>query len=163
MALLRRRPGRPPQARIEGDVQRRRNVAGAFAVGDLALVHPRPNPVAPPTFYTHRPDVLDALTPVSSTRVYSYDYSETGVAERRLGHRSAHTLARVPVGWRMDVAQALGMQMSLEPQTAGRWGLRQAFDTDYRGLQPESLARLTRLVRLADKPQHAGFTLLATH
>ena len=121
-----------------------------IAVADLALVHPRPNPVAPPTFYTHRPDVLDALTPVSSTRVYSYDYSETGVAERRLGHRSAHTLARVPVGWRMDVAQALGMQMSLEPQTAGRWGLRQAFDTDYRGLQPESLARLTRLVRLAE-------------
>jgi hypothetical protein len=122
----------------------------AIAVADLALVHRRPNPVAPRAFYTHRPEVLDALAPLSATRVYSYDYSETGVAARRLGRPSAHTLARVPVGWRMDVAQALGMQMSLEPQTAGRWSLRQAFDTDYRGLQSMSLARLTRLVRLAE-------------
>jgi hypothetical protein len=121
-----------------------------IAVADLALVHPRPNPVAPPALYTHRPDALDALTSDPSTRVYSYDYSETGVAARRLGRPSAHTLARVPVGWPVDVAQALGMQMSLEPQTAGRWGLRQAFDTDYRGLHSESLARLTRLVRLAE-------------
>jgi hypothetical protein len=122
----------------------------AIAVADLGQAHPRPNPVAPPALYTHRPEVLDALAPVSSTRVYSYDYSETGVAARRLGRPSAHTLARVPAGWPMDAAQALGMQMSLEPQTAGRWGLRQAYDADYRGLQAESLARLTRLVRLAE-------------
>ncbi len=132
-----------------------------IAVADLALVHPRPNPVAPRAFYTHHPAALDALTPVSSTRVYSYDYSETGVAARRLGRPSAHTLARVPVGWPVDVALALGMQMRLEPQTAGRWGVRQAFDIDYRGLQSESLVRLTRLVHLAeDWPDGAVVRLL---
>jgi hypothetical protein len=125
----------------------------AVAVTDLALAHPRPNPMAPPALYTHRPEVLEAIGDPAAARVYSYDYSESAVATRHLGRRYAHQVARAPAGWPSEAAMALGMQMSLVPQTAGRWGLRQGFDIDYRGLQPEPLSRLTHLARLVeDRP-----------
>jgi hypothetical protein len=125
----------------------------AVAVVDLALAHPRPNPVAPLALYTHRPEVLTAIGDPATARVYSYDYSETAVSSHRLGRRYAHQVARAPAGWTGEASIALGMQMSLVPQTAGRWGVRQGFDIDYRGLQPESLSRLTHLARLVeDRP-----------
>jgi hypothetical protein len=125
----------------------------AIAVIDLALAHPRPNPTAPLALYTHRPELLGAIDDPASARVYSYDYSESAVVDRRLGRRYAHQVARAPAGWTGEAAIALGMQMSLVPQTAGRWGVRQGFDIDYRGLQSESLSRLTHLVRLVeDRP-----------
>ena len=122
----------------------------AIAVGDLALVHPRPNPVARPGLYTYVPDALASIGDAPSVRVYSYDYSDPGVATRRLGRRYAHQVARAPAGWSAAAATALGMQMSLVPQTAGRWDLRQAYDIDYRGLHSGSLARLTHLARLVE-------------
>jgi hypothetical protein len=129
-------------------------LAVVAAVADLALAHPRPNPVAPLALYTHRPEALAALGDPASARVYSYDYSETGRAERWLGRSAAHGLERIPAGWPPDPANALGLQMSLTPQTPGRWGVRQGFDIDFRGLQAEPLARLTRLVRLVeDRPE----------
>jgi hypothetical protein len=129
-------------------------LAAVAAVADLALAHPRPNPVAPKALYLHRPDVLAALGDPLSARVYSYDYSESGRAERWLGRSVAHRLESIPVGWRPDPANALGLQMSLAPQTPGRWGVRQGFDIDFRGLQAEPLAGLTRLVRLVeDRPE----------
>jgi hypothetical protein len=110
--------------------------------------------VAPLALYAHRPEVLAALGDPLAARVYSYDYSETGRAERWLGRSAAHELERIPAGWRPDPANALGLQMSLTPQTPGRWGVRQGFDIDFRGLQAEPLARLTRLVRLVeDRPE----------
>jgi hypothetical protein len=39
------------------------------------------------------------------------------------------------------------MQQSLAPAAAGRWDLRSGFEIDYRGLQPEYLARLTAAIR----------------
>ena len=124
------------------------------AIADLALAHPRPNPVAPVALYAHRPEVLAALGDPLAARVYSYDYSETTRAEKWLGRSAAHGLERIPAGWRADPANALGLQMSLTPQTPGRWGVRQGFDIDFRGLQAEPLARLTRLVRLVeDRPE----------
>jgi hypothetical protein len=125
----------------------------AVAVTDLSLAHPRPNPMAPSALYTHRPEVLAAIGDPASARVYSYDYSESAVVQRRLGRRYAHQVARAPAGWPGEAAIALGMQMSLVPQTAGRWGVRQGFDIDYRGLQSEWLSGLTHLVRLVeDRP-----------
>jgi hypothetical protein len=131
-----------------------------IAVGDLALVHPRPNPVAPPGIYVYRPDVLEAIGDEASTRVYSYDYSDPGVAGRRLGRRYAHQVAGVPPGWSVAAATALGMQLSLVPQTAGRWDLRQAYDIDYRGLHSESLSRMTHLARLVEDQPAALLRLL---
>jgi hypothetical protein len=85
-------------------------------------------------------------------RVYCYDYSEVDKARRWLG-QAGPRLERAPAGWRPDAAMALAQQMSLTPQTAGRWGLRAGFDIDFRGLQAEPLAQLTRLVRLVeDRP-----------
>jgi Bacterial membrane protein YfhO len=127
-------------------------LVAVLAVADLAVAHPRPNPVAPRELYTHRPEVLAALGDPATARVYSYDYSETARARRWLGSGGPH-LERAPAGWFPDPALALAQQMSLTPQTAGRWGLRAGFDIDYRGLQAEPLSELTRLVRLVeDRP-----------
>jgi len=70
----------------------------AAAIADLALAHPRPNPTAPKALYTHRPEVLAALGDPASTRVYSYDYSEAGRAERWLGRPAAHAWRASPEG-----------------------------------------------------------------
>jgi hypothetical protein len=129
-------------------------LAAVAAVADLALAHPRPNPVAPRALYTHRPEALAAIGDRAAARVYAYDYSEAGRAEARLGRPAAHALVRLPEGWRPEAASALGLQMSLAPQAAGRWGLRQGFDVDYRGLHGGPLALLTRFVRLVeDRPE----------
>lgn len=129
------------------------------AVVDLALAHPRPNPVAPAGLYVYRPELLRTLGDEPGTRVYSYDYSDSSVSRTRLGRPYAHQVVRAPPGWSAPAATALGMQMSLVPQTAGRWDLRQAYDIDYRGLHPQSLARLTHLARLVED-QPGGFRRL---
>jgi hypothetical protein len=145
LAAWRRRAGAPAPVLA--------TLAALAAVADLALAHPRPNPVAPRALYTTRPEALAAIGDPASARVYSYDYTEAGRAERWLGRPVAHVLERLPEGWRPDAASALGLQLSLAPQTAGRWGLRQGFDIDYRGLQAGPLAGLTRLVRIVeDRP-----------
>jgi hypothetical protein len=145
LAAWRRRAGAPAPVLA--------TLAALAAVADLALAHPRPNPVAPRALYTTRPEALAAIGDPASARVYSYDYTEAGRAERWLGRPSAHVLERLPEGWRPDAASALGLQLSLAPQTPGRWGLRQGFDIDYRGLQAGPLAGLTRLVRIVeDRP-----------
>jgi hypothetical protein len=125
-----------------------------LAAGELAAYHNRPNPTAPLALYTHRPAIVGALDPQAS-RVYVYDYTAGDRARRYLGRAFAHTLRRAPVGWSLDGASALAMQQSLAPQTAGRWGLRQAFDIDYRGLHPTPLARLAGLLRTVEgTPAH---------
>jgi hypothetical protein len=126
--------------------------AAILATADLALAHPRPNPVAPVELYTHRPEVLSAIGDPAAARVYSYDYTELARAWRWLGRAGPH-LQRAPLGWAPNAAFALAQQMSLSPQTPGRWALREGFDIDYRGLQAEPLADLTRFIRLVeDRP-----------
>jgi hypothetical protein len=125
--------------------------AAAAAIVDLALAHPRPNPVAPPALYAHRPEALASLGDVSRVRLYSYDYGEAGRTLRWLGDPGALALARLPAGWTAAAAEPLGMQLALAPQTPGRWGIRQAFDVDYRGLQPAPLAWFTRAVRVVEE------------
>jgi len=118
-----------------------------LAVTELALYHRHPVAVAPVALYTHRPEVLAALGSGSATRVYVYDYSlgKSGAPGERESELRA--LERVPAGWTLDAASALGMQLALAPQTAGRWGLRSGFEIDYRGLHPEPLRRLTLALR----------------
>jgi hypothetical protein len=127
-------------------------LVSVLAVADLAVAHPRPNPVAPRELYAYRPEVLDALGDPATARVYSYGYSEIDKARRWLG-RDGPRLERTPAGWLPGAAMALAQQMSLSPQTPGRWGLRAGFDIDFWGIQAEPLAQLTRLVRLVeDRP-----------
>jgi hypothetical protein len=125
--------------------------ASAAAVLDLGIAHPRPNPVAPAALYAHRPEVLATLGDASRVRLYSYDYGEGARARRWLGDPAALNLARQPAGWSPGATEPLAMQLALAPQAAGRWGLRQAFDVDYRGLQPAPLARLTSAVRAVEE------------
>jgi len=80
-------------------------------------------------------------------RVYVYDYSVPGKAQRYLHPSPGQPLARQPEGWTLDAAGALAWQMYLAPETAGRWGLRGSYEIDYRGLYPAKLEFLTRLLR----------------
>ncbi|HXY39304.1 MAG TPA: hypothetical protein VEQ10_06520, partial [Vicinamibacteria bacterium] len=133
--------------------------AAVLAVLDLALAHPVPTPVAPSALYAHRPEVLAALEPLAKARVYSYDYGEIGRAQA-WGGGTPHVLARQPAGWSLGASTALALQLGLAPQTAGRWGLRQGFDIDYRGLQAQPVALFTRLVRVDEADPDAVLRLL---
>lgn len=133
---------------------------GLLAAGELVAYHNRPNPTAPLALYTHRPEVLRALD-VATSRVYVYDYTAGDRAKRYLGRAFAHTLAKAPSGWPFGAASALAMQQSLAPQAAGRWGLRQAFDIDYRGLHSTPLTRLSALLRTVEgTPAHRALLRL---
>jgi hypothetical protein len=125
--------------------------AAIVAVFDLAVAHPRPNPVAPAALYQNRPEVLGVLGDLRAARIYSYDYADVARPKDVPGPEVVQKLVRWPAGWSAEAALALAQQTSLAPQTAGRWRLRQAFDVDYKGLQPEPLAYLTRLVRLREQ------------
>jgi hypothetical protein len=131
------------------------SIAALLAVGDLCAYHRRPNPVAPTALYTHRPEVLGALGEPGAARIYVYDYSVPGKSKRYLGRPGAYALFRQPAGWSADASSALAMQMYLTPQAAGRWGLSQSYDVDYRGLYPTPLDQLTRLLPEAEgTPTH---------
>ena len=126
-----------------------------LAIGDLALYHRSAIPLAPLSLYTHRPPVVDGLRGMGAERLYVYDYTQRQQNLRWLDRAEGHRLAAMPAGFSPDAALALGMQESLAPATAGRWGLRSGFEIDYRGLQPESLSRLTSAIRaLGSEAQH---------
>jgi hypothetical protein len=118
-----------------------------ISAGDLAVYHRTPNPAAPVALYTHRPEIVAALGDPRTTRVYVYDYSSHGKADPAPAGRAPNALARMPAGWTLDAASALGMQTYLAPETGGRFGFSQAFNIDYRGLYSSPLHRLTRLLR----------------
>ncbi len=120
------------------------------AVVDLFIAHPRPNPVAPAALFRHRPELLGALGQLQAARVYSYNYGDPERPKEAPGPEVIQRLARMPGGWSVEAALALAQQMSLAPQTAGRWRLRQAYDVDYKGLQARPLAYVTRLVRVRE-------------
>jgi hypothetical protein len=128
----------------------------ALAILDLLVFHRSPNPVAPALLYQHRPEVVSALgRHEPAVRVYVYDYSIPGRIARYLGGRAAYAPARMPEGFSLDAAAALGMQMYLAPESAGRWGVSQAFNVDYRGLHAAPLSRLTGLLlSVEDTPLH---------
>ena len=129
------------------DPRRAASALCALALVDLAVYHRSPNPTAPKTLYTARPEVVTAIGDSASARVYVYDYSIPGKNKRYLEGRSPFVVARMPEGFSLDAASALGMQMSLASETAGRWGLSQAYTIDYRGLHATPLARLEKLLR----------------
>jgi hypothetical protein len=87
--------------------------------------------------------------------VYVYDYATRSIVERTLQARDAYRLARTPAGWTLGGASALAQQMYVAPESAGRFGLAQAYAIDYRGLYPPALRRLTSLLReLESTPSH---------
>lgn len=126
-----------------------------LTVADLAAFHRHPNPVAPRALYTHRPEVLALVSREPGGRLYVYDYGTPGPSWSRLGGGMPYLLERMPVGWTPDAASALGMQLYMAPQVAGRWGLSRSFEMDYRGLFPPFLRRLAHGLREAEgTPAH---------
>jgi hypothetical protein len=135
------------------------SIAAVLVTLDLAVAHPWPNPVAPKELYTHRPQVLASLGTPPSARVYSYDYGETRPG-RPWAADSPAALKGVPVGFHPDAASALADQLRLAPQVAGRWGVRQGFDADFRGLHAEPLVYFTRAARVVEDQPEALVRLL---
>jgi hypothetical protein len=134
---------------------------GLIATLDLAAFHRHPNPTAPKELYTHRPELVDRLRREGASRVYVYDYTFQEASARHL-HRAGLALGATPARWDAQSAFALAMQMALAPATAGRWSIPTAYDVDYRGLYPPSLAQVTALLRLVEgRPQHQRLLRIA--
>jgi hypothetical protein len=131
-----------------------------LAVADLAWWHRDPNPTAPRSLYTYRPPIVDAIGDPSAARVYVYDYTIGDEARRLLGHESPYVLTRIPEGWTADAALALAMQETLAGEVPGRFGLRQAYEADYRGLQSRATALLGALLRRAERTDPAEYLRL---
>jgi len=130
------------------------------AVVDLLAWHAEASPTAPRTLYTLRPEVVEAIGDPATTRVFVHDYTVADKSARLLGRPFAHVLARIPEGWSSEAAVALSMQQTLAGQTPGRWGLRQAYDIDYRGLQSMQTASLGVLLRAAERTDPAAYLRL---
>ena len=128
------------------DPGRAASALAALALLDLAAYHRSPNPTAPQSLYGV-PEIVAAIGPPATSRVYVYDYSVPGKNARYLDGRSPFVVARMPEGFSLDAASALGMQMALAPETPGRWAFSQAYTIDYRGLHATPLALLERLLR----------------
>ncbi len=126
-----------------------------LAALDLLVYHRSASPVAPVALYTMQPEVVGALREAGATRVYVYDYATRSIVERTLQARNAYQLERMPAGWPLAAASALAQQMYVAPESAGRFGLSQAYAIDYRGLYPLDLRRLTGLLREVEgTPSH---------
>jgi hypothetical protein len=127
-----------------------------LVVGELAVRQRDIQLFAPRQLFTHRPEVLEMLDDVADARLYVYDYSVAAYPGQEQGHAAwGYRLASAPLGFSQRAALALGVQMYLNPPTAGRWGLFGSFDVDLLGLAPEPLSRLTEYLRRAEgRPSH---------
>ena len=107
--------------------------------------------------------MVDALARIPHGRVYAYDYSVPDARSRWLRRpEGVGPLARTPEGWPLEATLALAMQMHLAPATAGRWGVRTAYDIDYRGLYTHDISQLALLLRAAEEtPTHTRLLRLA--
>jgi hypothetical protein len=133
------------------------------AVLDLFVFHRGLIPFAPRALVTHRPEVLDAVRDRPLPRVYAYDYSPAAAANSALTVPNPHLRVHTIPGWDADAARALGMQMSLTPQTASRWGLSTGYDIDLRGLLPPEQSSLSLLLRrLEGTPAHDRLLRMAS-
>jgi hypothetical protein len=123
-----------------------------LALGELTLRQQRIQHFAPRELFTHRPAVLDLLREPGTWRLYVYDYSAVaygGQDQHRAGW--GYVLASAPEGFSRPAAIALGVQMYLNPPTAGRWGLYGSYDVDLLGLAPEPLTQLVKLLRRSEQ------------
>ncbi len=122
--------------------------AVVVALLDLFAYGPGINPTAPRHLYA-RPPIVDLLRVRGAQRLHSYTYSFGG-HPRKLRYARVPSLAAVPEGWSRQAAGALAQQMSLVPNTPGRWGLESGFEADPTGLFPDEVAELTGLLPLVD-------------
>jgi hypothetical protein len=144
--------------------RRRNSEATGLALAALAVVspiaaHASLHPVAPRALFSHRPDVLDV---VGKSRVYVYDYSVRTKLSAG-AHRLPYEVARLPAGWDREAALGLGVQVYLNPPTAGRWGVFGSYDLDLLGLQPRFLAELNERLRASEEtPVHLRLLQMAS-
>jgi hypothetical protein len=136
---------------------------GALVVADLAVAQKGLHPVAPKAIFTHRPEVVGALTTSKDPRVYVYDYSMLPRFRRgESGGPSPLSLPSVPAGWSPLQALTLGALDYLTPPTPERWGIRGSFDLDLLGLQPRPLAELNEFLRIREgQPTHTRMLRMA--
>jgi Bacterial membrane protein YfhO len=126
-----------------------------MAVADLAFQHRHPQPLAPPALWAEGSPVLPYLDRSGQSRVYVYDYSVAAYEGQNEGRAWGYHLARVPVGWSEPAALVLGVQIYLNPPTAGRFKVLGSYDVDLLGLYPRERQELTVLLRRVEgTPTH---------
>jgi hypothetical protein len=125
----------------------------ALLAADLAAAHRDLHPVAPKVLFTHRPQVLEAVSRGPYPRVWVCDYSTRPEGWRRsLPEASPFRLREVPRGWTPLQALTLAALDYLTPPTPERWGVYGSFDLDLLGLQPRPLVDLNALLRRSEDP-----------
>jgi hypothetical protein len=133
--------------------------AALLAVGDVAAQAREVNPTAPRTLYD-RPPVVDLLRSEHAQRVAAYS-NTFGGGPRDLRRARVPRLAAVPEGWDPAAASALAQQMSLIPNTSGRWAIDCGFEGDHNGLHPREVAELEGLLPLLEgSPAHTALLRL---
>jgi len=119
--------------------------AAVIAAADLLAFHRNTNAAAPRALYAHRPQVVDALA--GAARVFARVPQDVVAA----ADEGSATLLRIPEGWNIPTALAMGQQMSLDSLCAARWALRGSFSVDYMGLHPRFLLELATMLALAEQ------------
>lgn len=119
--------------------------AAAVAAFDLLAFHRNTNDAAPRALYAYRPPVVDALA--GAARVFARAPQDAVAAK----DEDSATLLRIPEGWNVPTALAMGQQMSLDSLCAARWALRGSFSVDYMGLHPRYLVELATMLALAEQ------------
>jgi hypothetical protein len=125
-------------------------LAAAACIGELMYRHHPLNQPAPAALWSLRPEALAQLEDLALPRVYAHDYSRSPGWVDAWHDPRAYTLARVPVGWPLPVAQVAAVHAYLNPPTASRWAVAGSYDADTLGLYPAYLARLVSAIHRAE-------------
>jgi hypothetical protein len=124
-------------------------------LGDLMLAHRGQNRTAAPAAVSFRPPVIDAIASVDHSRVYVYDYQTPGSSARYLGRDDPYMIYAPPPGQSLEATQVLSLRLYPFPPVAGRWGIENSYDLDFRGLYPLPLAELAQRLRSVEgTPAH---------
>lgn len=96
------------------------------------------NDLAPRALLSSRPPVLRLIgDPPDAHRLYTVPVSPVWLNR---------ALVRGPAGWKQSWSWALGLQESLQPPIAARWGFRGSYEADYTGLASAPLPTVSALV-----------------
>jgi hypothetical protein len=129
-----------------------------ICVLDLTRAAGRLNPTVPLQTMTTPPQAATLLQAAGVSRVYVYEYDRRSgkgysflrdddpIVNREL-QASAYVIQPGPDRSDLQQREARALQMYLFPEISVRWRIDTSFQIDARGLYPQRLARLTRVLR----------------
>lgn len=99
----------------------------AIAAGDLVRAHSSLNPLAPASFFAYRSPLVPLARLEPGERLFVFDYTTPGAAERFLGHRAPYVAREDATAvWQ----EALWFREYPTSATPSAWGIETAYDRD---------------------------------